>query len=88
MMEKIPPNLARSGAIEIAEKLKQISGGKILDVGTGNGNSILSLISFLKSYDSAIGIDIDEKEIQKARLRVKKRPISIKKDEWGKTRVS
>ena len=46
MMEKIPLNLARSGAIEIAEKLKLLSGGKALDVGTGNGNSILTLISF------------------------------------------
>ncbi|MHA2038754.1 MAG: class I SAM-dependent methyltransferase [Promethearchaeota archaeon] len=79
MMEKIPPNLARSGAIEIAEKLKHIHGGKILDVGTGDGNSILSLISFLRSYDSAIGIDIDEKEMKKARFRVKERPITIKK---------
>lgn len=79
MMEKIPPNLARSGAVEIAERLKHISGGKILDIGTGNGDSILSLISFLRSYDSAIGIDIDEKELKKARLRVKKQPITIKK---------
>ncbi|MHA1916405.1 MAG: class I SAM-dependent methyltransferase [Promethearchaeota archaeon] len=76
-MEKIPPNLASSGAIEIVEKLKHISGGKILDVGTGDGGSILSLISFLKSYDSAIGIDIDEKELKKARSRVKERPVTI-----------
>ncbi len=78
-MEKIPPNLASSGAIEIAEKLKHISGGKILDIGTGNGNSILTLISFLKSYDSVIGVDSDEKEIKKARLRVKEQPITFKK---------
>lgn len=77
-MEKIPPNLAISGAVEIAEKLKQVSGGKILDVGTGNGDSILSLISFLKSYDSAIGIDIDENEIKKAQRRLKDKSIIVK----------
>ena len=78
MMEKIPPNLASSGAIEIAEKLKLISGGKILDVATGDGDSILFLINFLKNYDSVIGIDIDENEIKKARLRLKDKPITIK----------
>ena len=36
--------------LQLAEKLKQISGGKILDVGAGNGESILTLIGFLKSY--------------------------------------
>jgi ubiquinone/menaquinone biosynthesis C-methylase UbiE len=77
VMEKIPPILASSGAIEIAERLKLISGGKILDIATGDGDSILSLINFLKNYNSVIGVDIDENEIKKARFRLKDKPITI-----------
>lgn len=76
-MENIPQNLASSGVIEIAEKLKLISGGKILDIGTGDGGSLQVLIDFLKNYDSAIGIDNDENELKKARLRFKDKPITI-----------
>ena len=78
MLEKIPPNLAGSGAIKIAEKLRLISGGKILDIATGDGDSILFLINFLKNYDSVIGIDTDEEEIKKALLRFKDKSIEIK----------
>jgi len=42
--------------------LKLISGGKILDIVTGDEGSLQFLIDFLKDYDTAIGIDNDEKE--------------------------
>jgi len=77
-MEKIPPNLAGSGAIEIAKKLKLISGGNILDIGSGDGDSIQFLIDFLKSYDSIVGIDTDEQEIKKAQRRFKNKLITCK----------
>ncbi len=87
-MENIPPKLASSGAIEIAEKLKTISGGKILDIATGDGDFILTLIDFLKNYESVIGIDTDENEIKKARLRIKDKTISIKKMKGEKLRYT
>lgn len=77
-MEPIPQNLASSGAIEIVEKLKTITAGRILDIATGDGDFILSLISFMKNYESVIGIDIDEKELQQARVRLKDKPNTIK----------
>lgn len=77
-MEKIPPNLASSGAIEIAERLKLISGGKILDIGTGDGGSLQFLIDFLRDYDTAVGIDNDEDELKKAQVRFKDKPITLK----------
>ncbi|MGC9780842.1 MAG: class I SAM-dependent methyltransferase [Candidatus Heimdallarchaeota archaeon] len=87
-MENIPPKLASSGAIEIAEKLKTISGGKILDIAAGDGDFILTLINFLKNYESVIGIDTDENEIKKARLRMKNKPITIKKMKGEKLRYT
>jgi SAM-dependent methyltransferase len=36
-----------------------LSGGRVLDVGTGRGGFVEDLISELKSYDEIIGIDID-----------------------------
>lgn len=36
-----------------------ISGGRVLDVGTGRGGFVEELIAELKSYDEIIGIDID-----------------------------
>jgi len=77
-MEEIPPNLARSGAIEIAEKLKLISGGKILDIATGDGGSLQFLIDFLKDYETAIGIDNDENELKKSQERFKEKPVVLK----------
>jgi len=78
-MENIPPNLASSGAIEIAEKLKLISGGKILDVATGDGDTIQFLINFLKDYEFVIGIDIDEEQLEKAQEEFNDNPITVQK---------
>lgn len=41
--------------------LGEISGGRVLDVATGNGGFIHELISGLKDYDDILGIDIKEK---------------------------
>ncbi|NPD89775.1 MAG: class I SAM-dependent methyltransferase [Asgard group archaeon] len=68
-MEVRPTNLASSGAEKIVNRLNELSGGKILDVGTGNGGFIDFLRQALGSYDSFIGIDLDEKELKKAKKR-------------------
>ena len=41
--------------------LKALNAGRVLDVATGNGNFIQSLIGTLNSFDEIIGIDTSEK---------------------------
>ena len=41
--------------------LKTLSAGRVLDVATGSGQFINTLIEYLKNYDEIIGIDISEK---------------------------
>jgi len=53
----LPKGLASSNAAKIAERLGVISAGRVLDVGTGKGGFIDTLIKTLKAYDSFIGID-------------------------------
>lgn len=52
---------------KVARKLNSISAGRVLDVGTGQGGSIKTLIEHLKDFESATGVDIQEKHINKAR---------------------
>lgn len=54
-------------AIKIAESLKRISGGNLLDAATGDGDFIQVLMTTLKEYESVIGIDRSQKEIDKAK---------------------
>ena len=56
-----------SGAGIIADRLKGISGGRVLDVATGDGDFILALKQALGDYDSFVGIDVSREEIEKAR---------------------
>ncbi|MCE7739952.1 MAG: hypothetical protein GPJ50_11290, partial [Candidatus Heimdallarchaeota archaeon] len=65
-MEVRSTTLAYSGADKIVKQLKEISGGKILDIGTGGGGFIGFLQKALKSFDSFVGIDCNEEELKKA----------------------
>jgi ubiquinone/menaquinone biosynthesis C-methylase UbiE len=56
-MNDLPQGLASSNAGKIAEKLREISAGRVLDVGTGKGGFIDTLIKTLKAYDSFTGVD-------------------------------
>jgi len=56
-MEDLPKGLASSNAPKIAQRLAEICAGKVLDVGTGRGGFIDTLIKTLKSYGSFVGID-------------------------------
>ncbi len=60
-------NLEDSGAKNIENRLRRISGGKVLDVATGDGNFIRTLRQTLRGYDSFVGIDLSKKEIAAAR---------------------
>ena len=81
-MENLPEGLASSNAGRIAQKLGAISAGKVLDVGTGRGGFIDTLIKTLKAYDSFVGIDYcpsDEakKDMESARKRFEGRAIQF-----------
>ncbi|MFX0069002.1 MAG: class I SAM-dependent methyltransferase [Candidatus Hodarchaeota archaeon] len=69
--------LHSSGARSIAHRLKSISAGNVLDVATGNGDFILTLMKTLKDYDSFIGIDTSDKELEAARKNLKNRPAKF-----------
>jgi len=53
----LPRGLASSEAPKIAKKLKSISGGRVLDVATGQGAFIDTLMNTLKDFEFFIGID-------------------------------
>jgi SAM-dependent methyltransferase len=65
-MEDIPEGLASSGALVIAEVLGTISGGEVLDVGTGRGDLIETLSELLGDHSSFTGIDLDEEKLERA----------------------
>ncbi|MFX0168967.1 MAG: class I SAM-dependent methyltransferase [Candidatus Hodarchaeota archaeon] len=61
------PNLEGSGAQEIAQQLARISGGAVLDVCTGKGTFIETLMKLLKAFDSFVGVDIASEDLTTAR---------------------
>jgi len=76
-MEDLPERLAMSGATRILERLRTISAGRVLDVATGDGGFINTLMKALKNYDYFVGIDYSEKEVESARKRFEKQPVEI-----------
>jgi ubiquinone/menaquinone biosynthesis C-methylase UbiE len=78
-LENLPKRLAASGAVEMRTKLGLISGGKVLDIATGKGDFINTLMKTLKNYDSFVGIDISEKDLESAKKRFKDQPVELLK---------
>ncbi len=76
-MQNLPRKLSASGAMKIAKKLRSLSGGRVLDVATGDGEFIDTLMKALKDYDYFVGIDNSEKEIKSAKKRLKDQPVEI-----------
>jgi len=76
-LESLPKYLAVSGAVEMHAKLGSISGGKVLDIATGKGDFIDTLMKTLKDYDSFVGIDISEKDLESAKKRFKDQPVEL-----------
>ena len=68
-MEYLPEKFGTSGAAGIGKGLQRISGGRILDVATGSGDFINTLMKMLKSYDFFVGIEISGKELESAKKR-------------------
>jgi ubiquinone/menaquinone biosynthesis C-methylase UbiE len=77
LIADLPDGLRESGAIEVREKLGNISGGDILDVGTQDGDFIGALMKTLKGYRSFVGIDISADDLKKAREKLKDAPVDF-----------
>lgn len=53
----------------LIDKLKEISGGRVLDIATGRGNFVHYLLDGLNSFESIIGIDyIDQSILDKVKM--------------------
>ncbi len=76
-MEDLPERLAASGATQIRGRLASLSGGEVLDVATGTGDFIDTLMKTLKSYESFIGIDISKKDLASAQKRFADQPVKL-----------
>ena len=69
-MDDLPKGLEHSGAIEIARVLGDLDGGRVLDVGTGDGDFILALAEFLGDYSKFTGVDLDLEKLEKGSERL------------------
>ena len=69
-MDDLPKGLEQSGAIEIARVLGNLDGGRVLDVGTGDGDFIVALIEVLGGYSKFTGVDLDVEKLEKGRERL------------------
>lgn len=76
-MENLPERLRTSGASEIRKRLGGISGGRILDVATGSGDFINTLMKMLKNYGCFIGIDTSRKDLESAKRRFEGKPVEF-----------
>lgn len=76
-MLAVTPTVENSGAVDIYNQLKMISGGKLLDVGTQEGTFIQTLARSLKDFDSFIGIDISGEHIAVAKEKFPDMPVSF-----------
>jgi ubiquinone/menaquinone biosynthesis C-methylase UbiE len=76
-VESLPEKLRASGALEIGKRLGGIPGGRVLDVATGSGDFINTLMKMLKSYDGFVGVDISVKDLESAKKRFKAKPVQF-----------
>jgi SAM-dependent methyltransferase len=82
-MDDLPEGLASSGAVQIAEVLGSVSGGDVMDVGTGRGDLVVMLSEFLEDYSTFTGIDLDEEKLEKARENLEGRPVQLLQMDGG-----
>ena len=59
------------------KKLGSLSGGRILDVATSDGGFIRKLIDAFDNYESAVGVDIDDKHFSDAHEKFKNDPVTF-----------
>jgi len=71
------PLLDESRAREIAQRLGAISGGRVLDVCTGSGDFISTLLRTLKDYERFVGVDWSKQGLKKAAKQFRGRPVQL-----------
>ncbi|UCD92155.1 MAG: class I SAM-dependent methyltransferase [Methanobacteriota archaeon] len=76
-MKSPPEDLIDPETERAAKRLSSISGGRVLDVATGDGTFIQTLMKSLKDYESFVGIDISAEEVESARERMKEESVEI-----------
>ena len=76
-LENLPKRLATSGVFKIRSKLGSISGGEVLDVATGSGDFIDTLMKTLKNYDCFVGVDISRKNLESPKKRFRNNPVKL-----------
>jgi SAM-dependent methyltransferase len=54
-----------------------MSGGKVLDIGTQHGDFISAMMKSMKNYEAFVGIDISEKDLEKARESFRDDPVEF-----------
>jgi ubiquinone/menaquinone biosynthesis C-methylase UbiE len=59
----------------LQQALNHLSGGRVLDVGTGNGNFARTLIENLKDYSEMVGVDTNERVLNAARENFKQENV-------------
>ena len=69
-MEDLPKGLEESGVIEIPRVLGILDGGRVLDVGTGEGDFIVTLAEFLGGYSMFTGVDLDLEKLEMGKERL------------------
>jgi ubiquinone/menaquinone biosynthesis C-methylase UbiE len=77
LQQDLTTKLQNSGLLQIHERLRQISGGEVLDIGTGCGEFVGVLMKSLRDYDSFVGIDISEKDLQIAEADYQGKPVKF-----------
>jgi len=76
-MDDIPKGLEISGAIEIARTLSSMDAGRVLDVGTGNGDFITILMEVLGDYSTFTGVDVNSEKLEEGTERFEGKPVDL-----------
>lgn len=66
-MERPSSSLKDSNAGAIVDRLKTVSGGRVLDIATGDGDFISLMKKTMRDHESFTGIDVSGEEIEAAR---------------------
>jgi SAM-dependent methyltransferase len=76
-MEGTPDGWDSSAVKDIVELLGTLSGGRVLDVATGDGDFINLLMETLDDFDEFIGIDINEEDMESGREQFDGKPVEL-----------
>jgi len=77
MMDDLPDDLVATGALEIARTLGTMHAGRVLDVGTGKGDFITTLMEVLGDYSTFTGVDVNSERLEEGREIFEGRPVDL-----------